>query len=365
MQRHFRLAIALLTICGLAACNSSNPTTPSGGAGVTINGSLAASGSDGGSTASGPASGSSPASVPPGLVVSVVGTTITATVNPAGHFVLKGVPTGNVQLRFTAPGTTASLTLTSLEEGQEVTIVITLTASSAALQSEYRSGGSGGGGLNLNGVMSNFTGTPAAFEFMVNGQLVKGDAATEFFGNSQFNELANGMRVEVKGSPRDGYVYATRIHINISDIELTGVIAGPITGTSPNLTFTVAGTTVKTGSETVIQRKGDKDQTPAQLQVGMTVELTGGLLPDGTVVAKHIHIVGDAVGGLFQMSGSMGSRSGTCPTISFSVSGYNIATTGATTFVPNCSSLSNGSKVKVIGIVQAGGTVNATRVEKQ
>jgi len=69
-------------------------------------------------------------------------------------------------------------------------------------------------GLNINGDISLFSGTISAFQFNVGGRLVKGDANTEFFGNSAFADLANGKRVEVKGSQRDGFVYATRIKVN-------------------------------------------------------------------------------------------------------------------------------------------------------
>jgi hypothetical protein len=67
-------------------------------------------------------------------------------------------------------------------------------------------------GVNLNGTVSAFTGTAAAFQFQVDGRLVKGDALTEFYGNSRFLDLVNGGRVEVKGLQRDGFVYAQRIH---------------------------------------------------------------------------------------------------------------------------------------------------------
>ena len=69
-------------------------------------------------------------------------------------------------------------------------------------------------GLNINGDVSLFTGTSAAFQFNVGTRVIKGDANTEFFGNSAFADLANGKRVEVKGSQRDGYVYATRIKVS-------------------------------------------------------------------------------------------------------------------------------------------------------
>jgi len=69
-------------------------------------------------------------------------------------------------------------------------------------------------GLNINGDVSLFTGTIAAFQFNIGTRVIKGDANTEFFGNSAFSDLANGKRVEVKGSQRDGFVYATRMKVN-------------------------------------------------------------------------------------------------------------------------------------------------------
>jgi hypothetical protein len=69
-------------------------------------------------------------------------------------------------------------------------------------------------GVNVNGIVANLVVTLPTFQFTVDGQQVKGDAQTGFFGNSQFADLANGARVEVKGSQRDGFVYATSIHVN-------------------------------------------------------------------------------------------------------------------------------------------------------
>ena len=93
--------------------------------------------------------------------------------------------------------------------------------------------------------------------------------------------------------------------------------------------------------------------------------MTGRLETDGTVTAKKIHIEGDAPGGEFEMTGTLAGRSGVCPTLAFSVSGYAITTTGATTFVPSCGALNNGTQVEVKGIVQLDGSVVATRVEKK
>jgi hypothetical protein len=203
--------------------------------------------------------------------------------------VLKNVPPGAADLRFSAPGVAAALGLSDLKGGDMVTIQVSLTTSSATVESDRRSNGkeeqlegrveslppttaagsfvvarrtvitnattqfflrgqaatfadlalgqrvhvkgqpgTGGlvassvdiqntdtsTGLNINGIVAGFTGTRAAFQFTVNGQVVKGDAATELFGNTQFSELVNGARVEVKGSQRDAFVYAARLHVS-------------------------------------------------------------------------------------------------------------------------------------------------------
>lgn len=443
MRRQLLVLFVLASLTGLVACSSSNnPASPSPVSGVTLNGSVVAPGGGGGSTnGTTTLSGPSPAgTIPAGLTVSVVGTNVSVQVDASGRFAIRGVPAGNVELRFTAPGMAASVTLTGLLTGQTVTITVSLDGSVASLESDRRSGAgedqlegrveslppttaaltfvaagqtvttdtntkfylrgapasfnaleigqrvhvkgktSGGSllassvdiqntntsiGVEINGVIANFSGTASAFQFEVDGRLVKGDAATEFFGNSLFTDLANGRTVQVKGSQRDGFVYAVRLHVDVeaTEVDFTGVISA-ISGTAPTLTLTVGTTTVTTTSGTEVQRKGDV-QSPAALQVGMTVEVDGLLQSDGSVVAKKIHIENDATGGLFEITGTLAGSSGTCPTISFSVSGYSIATTGTTVFVPSCSALTNGTQVEVHGIVQAGGSISATKVEKK
>ena len=225
--------------------------------------------------------------VPAGMTVSVTGTNVTAQVNAAGRFALLNVPPGNVELRFNAPGVLATISLIELQTGQTIELTVTVSDTSATVESDRRSlgreeqlegrveslppttaalslvvagrtvttdgnttfyvngapatfssleigqrvhvkGQTNAGsllarsidiqntntaiGVNLNGTVSNLTGTLAAFEFVVNGRLVKGDAATEFFGNSRFLDLVNGGRAEVKGVQRDAFVYAQRIH---------------------------------------------------------------------------------------------------------------------------------------------------------
>ena len=142
-----------------------------------------------------------------GRVESLPPTTLADTLIVAGRHVTTSNATN-----FVLNGQPA--TFADLEIGQRVHVkgqpgVNTLLATWVMIQNTNTSVGS-----NVNGNVSGFIGTSSAFEFMVGDQLVKGDAATVFFGNSTFADLANGKRVEVKGSLRDGFVYATRIHVH-------------------------------------------------------------------------------------------------------------------------------------------------------
>jgi hypothetical protein len=363
-----RLCACLLLVgvgAGAAAC-SSTPASPSPLGGVTINGSIVSPGGGAASTASvgGP---SAPASVPPGLVVSVTNTGLSTAVDALGRFSLLNVPPGNPELRFSAPGgLSLSARLSNVQAGESVTIEVSL-GETAVIESERRSLGPE---EQLEGRVEAIPPDTAPLTIVVAGRTVVTNATTLFYlrgSASSFDAITVGARVHVKGQPSGDTLVARLVNIQNPGLEGTdfeGVISAK-TGTAPDLTLTIGSLTVLTNADTKVRRKGDL-QDPSVLQIGMTVTGNGWLQPDGTVIAKQIHIEGDAVGGEFQMTGNMGALSGSCPAVTFKVAGYTIVTaSGTTTFVPNCTSLSNGTKVLVKGVVQADGTIAATRVEKK
>lgn len=227
----------------------------------------------------------------------------------------------------------------------------------------------------INGIIENFTGTASAFQFEINDRLIKGDNLTEFFGNSDFSDIADGKRAEVKGLLKEAYVYADRMKVESEDddddddqdqsasIEGTLMTKG---GSIPNLTLLVGTTTVLTNSSTDVQRKGD-NQDLSVLELGMTLHVIGARQSNGSIIARRIQIKDDATGGILEIEGSMGGVSGTCTAMTFGVNGYSIFTDGSTTFTPACAAgvYKSGTKVKVKGVVQAGGSVKATSVDKQ
>jgi len=444
------LAVVTAFLLLAAACSrgSSSPTSPSGesSSGAVITGSVRSGASLLAVTTGGAL---------PGMSVTVVGTSISSGIDAAGRFALNGVPAGSAQLKFVGPGVDASLTLSGVQSSQNIELVVALTGTSAAVESEVRTGAdeqiegrveslppttaastfvvagrtittdgttrfeqSGTAksfsdlqigirvhvtgralGTNVlasrveiqntnvdvpaivNGVIDSLTGTTLAFQFKIAGRVIKGDSLTEFFGDGStqdsFSNLHDGVRIEVKGQQRDGYVYAARIHVNdgnddssdngSNSQDSSASIHGTVTamsGAIPNLVLTVGGVTVRTTGTTEVKRRGDVQSLDA-LRNGQSLHVVGNRQPDGSLIARQIEIDDDATGGEFEIEGALGGLQGTCPSITFNVNGFRVHTSGATTFQgATCTALKSGDKVQVKGTRNADGSVSATSVKR-
>jgi hypothetical protein len=229
--------------------------------------------------------------------------------------------------------------------------------------------------VEVNGSIDSLSGNATLFQFKIGSRLVKGDTLTTFYGSAalSFSSLKDGVRVEVKGQQRDGYVYAERLHVNDVDVagtddggqdssaSIDGVLTA-ISGTSPALRLTVAGTTVRTSSATDVRRRGDV-QALDVLKIGQTLHVVGVRQADGSIDARKIQIDDDPTGGEFEIEGAVGGLKGTCPAVSFSVNGFSIQADSSTVFAGGaCSTLKSGSKATVKGTRQADGSILATRI---
>jgi hypothetical protein len=236
--------------------------------------------------------------------------------------------------------------------------------------------------VEVNGIIDSVAGTAATFQFNIGSRVIKGDVLTAFFGDGDkpdaFASLKDGTRVEIKGQQRDGFIYATRIHVNGPDTtptptpdpgqDTSASIQGVLTamsGARPALVLTVATTTVRTTSTTEVKRRGDV-QTLDALKIGQTLHVVGDRQADGSIVARKIEIDDDAAGGEFEIEGAAGGLKGTCPAVQFGVNGFGVVTSASTTFEGGaCSALKSGDKVTVKGTRQSDGSVAATRVSRK
>jgi hypothetical protein len=384
--------VVFVSACGSdstskAPTSPSTPTTTTGGggnstAGAVVTGMVA----DAASAQSANTSGARIADVAGVSRVEVVGTSVASAVDGQGHFTLNGVPAGTAQLKFMGTSVNATTTVSDLQANQTVSVIVTVSGSGAAVVSDSRNPDAGQ--LPINGNVESLTGTAAAFQFVVNGYTIHGDSQTQFYGDGSqsdsFIDLKNGMRVEVKATMHGTDLYAFRLHLNKDNsttpspspsptptpnpgqddsASIDGVLTS-MTGSVPTLQLVVAGVTVRTTASTDVQRRGDK-QDLSTLRVGQTLHVVGTRRSDGSIDARQIFINDDATGGEFEIQGSAGGVKGSCPSLTFTVNGYSVATNGSTTFSGlGCSDLKSGTKVTVDGIKQADGSVLATKVSK-
>lgn len=367
IKRFLGLALVVIT----AACGgSSSPTEP----GTTPNGSGASiTGTVSGASSALTASGSNAI---PGIVVKVVGTSISSGLDAAGRFTLTGVPSGDIQLEFSGP-VSATITISNVQTTEKITLVIALSGSTLTVQAQTRTTGRE---EQLEGLVEAVS--PAAGSLKVAGRDVLTDESTQIRqGNTPrvLGDLKVGYRVHVKGQASGTALLASSIFLQNTNIpsddetdddddgqDQSASIHGTLTamsGSAPTLTLTVGGTTVRTSSSTDVKRRGDT-QTLNELRLGMDLHVVGTRQADGSLDARKIEIRDDAIGGEVEIAGSAGGVSGACPTLSFGINGYSIRTDASTAFEGiTCAALKSGTKVTVTGISQADRSVLATRVK--
>jgi hypothetical protein len=129
-----RLLLVLAAGVTAAACGSDSSTSPSRMEPATIRGTV-----NGGATGSvafsaDPVSGGSSAKA--GIKVTVVGTSISTTTDASGQFVLTGITTDRVVLRFQGSGIDATLEIAGLVPGQTLTIKVKVSGNQARLEDD-------------------------------------------------------------------------------------------------------------------------------------------------------------------------------------------------------------------------------------
>jgi len=95
------------------------------------------------------------------------------------------------------------------------------------------------------------------------------------------------------------------------------------------------------------------------------VACTGNSNSDPTA-PTGIEAGGQTSGAQVEMRGAIAALSGSCPSLSFTINGQRIVTSGATTFDRTaCADLRNGQTVEITGVQQSGGSVLASRVHRE
>lgn len=363
MTASMRNTVGLLVLIFATACGESSqlgsPAAPTPAPGSSRLGTAIISG-----TVNGTSSISTQlAATTGGLTITVVGTNLIAATDAAGRFTLQGVPSGDVQLRFTAPGVDATITISGVQDGEHIQIVVRVSGSSAVIESQ---GHGPNNKVELEGRISDLN--AAARTFRVDGAFVHVPMDTIIRHGSrlfQFSDLMNGDRVHVRGTRVGETVEAQQIKLQNpggpgpNNVELEGTVQG-LTGSCPSgLQFMLNGTIVLTGPSTAFTEGPCSD-----VENGIEVEVEGTRQPDGNVLASQVEIE-DEPNNEVDLEGVVRNLTGSCATgLQFTLNGTSVMTNATTRFKDGaCSDIENGVEVEVEGTRQADGKVLALSIE--
>jgi len=383
MRKLFAMMTVVLavsaTACSKADSKSplspSTSATPSGGGGV---GSASIAG-----TVVGGASGAPVQPTGSGLVVTIVGTSMSATVASSGRFTLQNVPSGDLALQFTGSGVDARIMISGVADREQIRITINVNGSSATVDDNEREMPDNRAQVEGRIVSVNCAANPATLVVGRTSQItVLIPAGTPIrHGNTAVacSQLVVDALVHVKGTKNGSSVTASGIELQdnpgpnpgpnppspaVTQVELHGAIS-LLTGTCPSLTFTVSSTKVMTNSAT-----GFNDTTCAGLHNADVVEVKGTRQTDGSVLAGKVEKDNEDDDenedeNEAEVKGAIASAiTGSCPSIAFSIGSTSVSTNASTRFDDaSCGALKRGDTVEVKGTRQTNGSVLASRVK--
>jgi Domain of unknown function (DUF5666) len=390
-MRKFLTMIVVALAVSVTSCgkrDSESPLVPS--ASAASGGAIAGSASISGTVVSGASSASlqstgNPLAVPmgSGLVVSIVGTAMSVTVDSTGHFTLTNVPSGDLTLAFVGSGINARVTISGVSDRDQIRITVNVHGSSAELdENEHQRAGNQteleGRVASKNCAANQMTvgmTTPIVVNLM--GARIRHDGNTLACADIQLND-----RVEVHGTRNGDTINATDVNVKTdhgvppvrNEVELKGRIS-LLAGTCPSLTFTVSSTKVTTSAAT----KFDESACTA-LHNGDAVEVKGAKQTDGRVLASRVEKEDDdeddnnddededdekdeaEIRGIVT-----GAASGhACPAFTFTVGSTSVTTSARTKFEhTTCAAVINGISVKVEGTRTSPTAIAASEVEKR
>jgi len=184
-------------------------------------------------------------------------------------------------------------------------------------------------------------------------------SSTTRFESGACTDVKDGIRAGAIGRKNtDGSIDALRVKIAPALPPLThveGTISG-LGGTCPALTFTLSGTTVLTTDKTRFE-----GGTCADVKEGGRAGAVGPKDAGGAITAEHVKIVPPPPP---HAAGAVAALGGTCPALTFTLSGTIVHTTDKTVFEGGaCADVKEGARAGAVGPKAADGSITADRVK--
>ena len=361
MHRARLLVTTLIVATGLAAaCGGKSPTAPTGSSdapAATPSPAPSSANSLAGTIFSGNGAGTVTMGVPlAGVTVAIMGTSLTASADGAGHFTFTGVPAGDVDVQFTGGAVNARVRLVGVGDREQIRITVTITGSSADLTKEHRVNGSE---AELEGRITGVH--PGARTFEIEDVRVSVPAGTAIHHGSrtiEMSELQVGDRIHAKGSKEGDGLTARELelqHAEIEPAELSGGVTD-LAGACPARTFRIGSTTIATTDTTSFLRGACGD-----LATGRRIEVRG--IPRAGGLTATVVRFEDAEAEDTSVRGRVSNLRGACPALEFTAGNKTILTTAATQFLRGtCAQIASGVSLEVEGTAN-GSTVTARKVQ--
>lgn len=227
-----------------------------------------------------------------------------------------------------------------------------------------------GAEVQLRGAVAGLSGACPVLQFSVGGTRVQTTGATAF-ERLACSDVRGGVLVEVEGR-RDGNGVVVARTLKGEDapgapdaeVEFLGTLSA-MSGSSPNLTLTVGGRTVRTSVATVVRRSSNEVGLAA-LVVGQSLQVKGLARADGSVEASRLTIEDEAPAVEIEFEGTLTSMAGSAPSLTLTVGGRSVTTSAETVVrrsgdVLGFGALAVGQRLQVVGRAQ-GSAVAATRL---
>ncbi len=205
------LATLLAIGAGASGCGQWTPPTPAGPSelpsalnDIPVQGATIAGTVNGG----GVGASASRLNSASGMTVTVVGTSISAPVSSSGGFVLKGVPTGTFDLRFTGVSVDASVRITNIGDRERIEIKVRVEATRASIEASVRIRIDDS--AEIEGPVTEVSGTCPSLRAVVGDWTVNLNPNTE----GGCSDIKVGIKIKVVGSMRGNRtVVVVRIQI--------------------------------------------------------------------------------------------------------------------------------------------------------
>jgi Domain of unknown function (DUF5666) len=244
-----------------------------------------------------------PAAVSGGIVVSIMGSSMSTMVDASGQFRLQNVPSGDVTLVFTAAGISATVAVTGVHVADQIHVTVIVNGDRAELDEHEHEGADHRTEVEGRVTATACTANPPTITVGLNMPTTVNlqNAQIRHGGTSlRCAQIQVNDRAEAHGMMNGTILIATDVNVetehpqppggNDKDTgedqegDVTGTVAGAAAGHAcPAFSFSVGSTTVTTSAATKFE-----DVTCAAVVNGISVEVEGTRTAANAIAAKKV-----------------------------------------------------------------------------